>query len=67
LLASVERCAPGANAEAKRLFRTCRTQTSGAYIETAAKSFAEALRGSEGREGMSAFMEKRPPSWTRGA
>jgi 1,4-dihydroxy-2-naphthoyl-CoA synthase len=24
------------------------------------------LRGSEGREGMSAFMEKRPPSWTRG-
>src|SRR5271168_4974206 len=50
LLASVERCAPGANAEAKRLFRACRTQTSDAYIETAAKSFAEALRGSEGRE-----------------
>src|SRR5271157_497942 len=44
LVASVERCAPGANAEAKRLFRACRTQTSDAYIETAAKSFAEALR-----------------------
>src|SRR5580658_2024696 len=50
LLASVERCAPGANAEVKRLFRACQTQTSDAYIETAAKSFAEALRGSEGRE-----------------
>jgi isohexenylglutaconyl-CoA hydratase len=67
LLASVERCAPGANAEVKRLFRACQTQTSDAYIETAAKSFAEALRGSEGREGMSAFMEKRAPSWARGA
>jgi len=67
LLASVERCAPGANAEAKRLFRACRTQTSDAYIETAAKSFAEALRGPEGREGLSAFIEKREPSWTRSA
>ena len=67
LVASVERCAPGANAEAKRLFRACRTQTSNAYIETAAKSFAEALRGPEGREGLSAFMEKREPSWTRSA
>jgi isohexenylglutaconyl-CoA hydratase len=45
LLASIERCAPDANAEAKRLFRACRTQTPDAYIQTAAKSFAEALRG----------------------
>ena len=67
LLASIERCAPGANAEAKRLFRACRTQTSEAYIETAAKSFAAALRGPEGREGLSAFVEKRAPSWTRNA
>jgi isohexenylglutaconyl-CoA hydratase len=67
LFASIERCAPGANAETKRLFRACRTQTSEAYIETASKSFAEALRGPEGREGLSAFMEKRPPSWARSA
>jgi isohexenylglutaconyl-CoA hydratase len=67
LLASVERCAPGANAETKRLFRAYRTQTSEAYIETAAKSFAEALRGPEGREGLSAFMEKRAPSWAKSA
>ncbi len=67
LLASIERCAPGANAEAKRLFHACRTQTSEAYIETAAKSFAEALRGPEGREGLSAFIEKRAPSWAKSA
>ena len=67
LLASIERCAPGANAETKRLFRACRTQASDGYIETAAKSFAEAIRGPEGREGLSAFMEKRAPYWARSA
>ena len=67
LLASIERCAPGANAETKRLFRACRTQASDAYIETAAKSFAEALRGPEGREGLAAFVEKRAPYWARSA
>ena len=64
LLRAVERCAPGANAEAKRLFRACRALSPEAYIETAAKSFAEALRGPEGREGLAAFAEKRAPSWT---
>ena len=36
-----------------------------AYIETAAKSFADALRGPEGREGLAAFAEKRAPSWAK--
>jgi isohexenylglutaconyl-CoA hydratase len=67
LLASVERCAPGANAETKRLFRACRAEIPEAYIETAARSFAEALRGPEGREGLRAFMEKRAPSWAKRA
>ncbi len=67
LLQAVERCAPGANAETKRLFRACRTLSPETYVETAAKSFAEALRGPEGREGLAAFAEKRAPSWTRGA
>ncbi len=65
LFGAVERCAPGANAETKRLFRACRTETREAYIEIAAKSFAETLRGPEGREGLAAFMEKRDPSWAR--
>jgi isohexenylglutaconyl-CoA hydratase len=66
LLAGVERCAPGANAETKRLFRACRTEAPETYVESAARSFAEALRGPEGQEGLAAFMEKRPPSWARG-
>lgn len=65
LLQAVERCAPGANAETKRLFRACRTLTPEAYVETAAKSFADALRGPEGSEGLAAFGEKRAPSWAR--
>ena len=66
LLQAVERCAPGANAETKRLFRACRSAFPEAYVETAAKSFADALRGPEGREGLAAFAEKRAPSWTKG-
>ncbi len=67
LIASIGRCAPGANAEAKRLFRACRIETPAAYVETAAASFAQALRGPEGREGVAAFMEKRAPSWAKSA
>lgn len=67
LLASIGRCAPGANAEAKRLFRVCRIEASEAYVETAAASFAQALRSPEGREGVAAFMEKRAPSWAKSA
>ena len=64
LLQSVERCAPGANAETKRLFGLCRNERPEAYIEAAAKSFSDALRGPEGREGIAAFFAKRAPSWT---
>ena len=67
LLGAIERCAPRANAETKRLFAACRSLTREAYVEAAAKSFAEALRGTEGREGLAAFAEKRPPSWTKGS
>ena len=67
LLGAIERCAPRANAETKRLFSACRALSPEAYIEAAAKSFAEALRGPEGREGLAAFAEKRPPSWAKGS
>jgi isohexenylglutaconyl-CoA hydratase len=67
LLAAVDRCAPGANAETKRLFRSLTSQSSEAYIERAAKSFAAALRSEEGREGLAAFVEKRAPFWVKGA
>lgn len=63
LIRDIERCAPGANAETKRLFQAVRSASREAYIEMAAKSFAQALRGPEGREGLAAFAEKRAPRW----
>jgi isohexenylglutaconyl-CoA hydratase len=63
LLAAIDRCAPGANAETKRLFRISRGTAPEAYVEAAAKSFAQALRGPEAREGLAAFLAKRAPSW----
>ena len=67
LLNAIERCAPGANAETKRLFRACRSEQPEAYIETAARSFAAALRGPEGGEGLAAFIGKRAPLWAKGS
>jgi isohexenylglutaconyl-CoA hydratase len=64
LLAQIARCAPGANAVTKRLILACRGLASPAYIDEAAKSFSECLRGPEGREGIAAFLEKRSPNWT---
>ena len=66
LIERVERCAPGANAETKRLVRACRVESPETYVETAARSFATALRGPEGREGLAAFLSKRAPSWAKG-
>ena len=65
LIKAIERCAPGANAETKRLLRACRAEPPDVYIETAARSFAAALRGAEGREGLAAFLGKRAPVWAR--
>jgi isohexenylglutaconyl-CoA hydratase len=66
LLKSIERCAPGANAETKRLLRLCGQLSPEAYVAEAARSFAAALRGPEGREGLAAFAEKRAPQWAKG-
>jgi isohexenylglutaconyl-CoA hydratase len=63
LLAEIERCAPGANAETKRLLRLCQTVSREDYIAEAARSFARAARGPEGREGLAAFAQKRSPRW----
>jgi isohexenylglutaconyl-CoA hydratase len=65
ILHAVDRCAPGANAETKRLFSACRVESPNAYIQMAAMSFAQCLRGPEGSEGLAAFREKREPLWAR--
>lgn len=63
-LAAVRRCAPGANAATKELLRAAAREPPAALVDRAARAFAEALTGPEGREGTRAFAEKRPPGWS---
>lgn len=61
--AAVLRCAPGANAETKRLVLAATRLDRDTMMDMAAASFARCLTGPEGREGVAAFLEKRKPSW----
>ena len=61
--AAVLRCAPGANAETKRLVAAAPRLGTQAMMDMAADSFARCLLGPEGQEGVAAFLEKRKPSW----
>jgi isohexenylglutaconyl-CoA hydratase len=63
ILNEVSRCAPGANAITKQLFRRCTASVPADYLDEAAQVFCASLRGPEGREGVAAFLEKRPPRW----
>ena len=63
ILVDIGRCAPGANAATKRLLLASLTTPRGKLLDQAAKDFAACLRGDEGREGVSAFLEKRPTRW----
>ena len=65
LLNDIGRCAPGANAAAKQLILGARGGASKSYLDDAARSFAQCLRGGEGREGVAAFIEKRAPKWVQ--
>ncbi len=58
LLNMIARCAPRANAVTKQLI-----QHSSPSIQLAADAFASCLRDEEGREGVSAFAQKRPAAW----
>jgi isohexenylglutaconyl-CoA hydratase len=63
VLADINRCAPGANAATKRLLIASRTTPLDPLLDEAADAFAAALRSDEGREGVTAFLEKRPAAW----
>ncbi len=56
-------CAPGAQAAAKRLIRAVSYQSPDEVREFTTNLIAERRASDEGREGMSAFLEKRPPWW----
>ncbi len=60
-------CAPGAIAETKKLLRRARFEDPAALVEHAACAFAKAARGSEGEEGVRAFIERRKPAWAGSA
>ena len=65
ILADIDRCAPGANAATKRLLLASRTTPLDTLLDEAADAFAAALRSAEGKEGVTAFLEKRPAAWSR--
>lgn len=67
VLASIARCGPGANAATKRLLLESRSMALDALLDDAADAFAAALRSAEGREGVTAFIEKRRPGWAGGS
>ena len=62
-LAEIARCAPGANAAIKRLLLAGRTLPRDELLDQSADAFAACLRGPEGQEGVTAFLEKRKPKW----
>lgn len=62
-LKQIRRCAPGANAGTKALMLRVGTAPMDELLDRAAVEFAAAVRGKEGVEGMTAFIEKRQPSW----
>ena len=58
----VLKCAPGAIAETKRLIETIQNNPKEDFIDLAGENFADQLN-TEGKEGISSFIEKRKPDW----
>ena len=56
----VLQCAPGANALTKDLLAKLGVDD---FTDVAAQTFLSALQSDEGREGLTAFMQKRKPKW----
>ena len=64
VLDQISLCAPGANAVTKSIvFETTRKPRAEA-LDFAAQGFASCMLSEEGREGVSAFVEKRKPAWS---
>ena len=65
VLAQIRRCAPGANRATKALVKRVVARDLDPLLDYAAQLFAEASLGDEGREGATAFVEKRLPNWAK--
>lgn len=66
VLAATGRCAPEAVAMTKDLMSRVGSEQLESLLDAAATDFALAARGAEGVEGMTAFIQKRPPRWAQG-
>ena len=62
-VSNVLRCAPGALAAIKRLTMQLRTLDAAGARTLTTQLLADRLASDEGREGLRAFMEKRPAAW----
>lgn len=61
---TILRSAPGAVAAAKQLFRRASARDADDAITAAAEALVRTWEGAEAREGLSALLEKRKPSWS---
>jgi len=66
VLGQIRRCAPGAVAATKHLMLQVGAVDHERLLDEGAERFAEAVRGPEGIEGMTAFIGKRRPHWADG-
>lgn len=64
LVMSLSQAAPGALAAVKTLLRDIDGRSPAEAREVTVRQLAERRASAEGQEGMSAFLEKRTPSWT---
>jgi isohexenylglutaconyl-CoA hydratase len=64
-LQQIMRCAPAANRVTKDLILSVGRVEHEQLLDNAAREFAAAIQGEEGREGMRAFIEKRPARWAK--
>ncbi|PHQ70861.1 MAG: enoyl-CoA hydratase [Sneathiella sp.] len=66
VVASVMRCGPEANAATKAIMLKVGTLPDEEMVRFSAGKFSELNRGDEGKEGQTAFAEKRKPAWQLG-
>lgn len=65
IIKGVMKCAPGANAVTKEIVLATRNLNREEMIKFAAKGFAERMLSEEGIEGISSFIEKKKPKWSK--
>jgi isohexenylglutaconyl-CoA hydratase len=63
VLNDILRCAPGAIAATKSLLAKARWNSASSLVGEAAAVFSRAVQGAEGKEGTTAFLQKRLPAW----